>query len=213
MDYSIERNSQINDSLQKIVLILKNVCKNIIKTFDINLPENTMTLRNKSYEDLEKDKKIFAVYSCWLMSLYLFHALKDWWFDDISLCFWMGKKKNTQKENFHFWLKIQENEHIYLVDNREQMEIDIWTEDKILKNADGNIITPKKTVTNISKTTKLLDLESVDIKDALKKFTKKHLEIFFANMATDTKKSYTKRTIYPWNSINTPITIIPFLEE
>ncbi|MBQ7073563.1 hypothetical protein IJM86_00520 [bacterium] len=64
MDYSIERNSQINDSLQKIVLILKNVCKNIIKTFDINLPENTMTLRNKSYEDLEKDKKIFAVYSC-----------------------------------------------------------------------------------------------------------------------------------------------------
>ena len=109
----------------------------------------------------------------------------------------MGKKKNTQKENFHFWLKIQENEHIYLVDNREQMEIDIWTEDKILKNADGNIITPKKTVTNISKTTKLLDLESVDIKDALKKFTKKHLEIFFANMVTDTKKSYTKRTIYP----------------
>ena len=125
----------------------------------------------------------------------------------------MEKKKNTQKENFHFWLKIQKNGHVYLVDNREQMEIDIWTEDRILKNADGNNIIIKKTLKNISKTTKLLDLNSIDIKDALRKFTKKHLEIFFANMATDTKKSYTKRTIYPWNSINTPITIIPFLEE
>ena len=103
-----------DEILKKLTTIVTEACKKIQKTFEKDIiPNDPKEMRKKSFEDLEREKKFYWLYSCGMTSLYLFHTLKDAGFSDVEFCLWTWEGKRKNQEDYHTRLTVKSNNKTY----------------------------------------------------------------------------------------------------
>jgi len=192
-----------DEILKKLTTIVTEACKKIQKTFKINIPDDPKEMRNKSFEDLEREKKFFWLYSCGLTSLYLFHTLKDAGFSDVEFCLWTWEGKRSKKD-FHARLEIESNNETYIIDNRTHMEIDIRKWKRTIVNTNDKRITKEGRLKEISKDQKLLSFAPESLIEKFKSFTKEKAKNF--DPRPETLEQYKQWTIHRENEDDIIIT-------
>jgi len=121
----------LDNTIKRITEIVMKACSHLQKNFDLDIPDDPKKLWERSYNDIEKNGRIFALYSCGMVSIYLYHCLKED-FPNLSIGLLTGEKANEKKKNapkeekLHFFVKVKDQGKNYIIDNRTKMVIDIF---------------------------------------------------------------------------------------